>query len=130
MNAPAKKPTDYVLVKRSVVADTIKKQIVSAYTIQFMSFILYARNINLTLTTLDVCDILKLNRKTFERYRKRSNVRYTMYGDQKMYSLFDMVKVAEAMTRSKRNRQINSIPTAFCKKDKSNEKAATGLPFH
>lgn len=119
MNAPAKKPTDYVLVKRSVVADTIKKQIVSAYTIQFMSFILYARNINLTLTTLDVCDILKLNRKTFERYRKRSNVRYTMYGDQKMYSLFDMVKVAEAMTRSKRNRQINSIPTAFCKKDKS-----------
>lgn len=116
MNTPAKKPTDYILVKRSVMAEAIKKQTVAAYTIQFMSFILYARNVNLTLTTFDVCDILQINRKTFERYLKKSNVRYTMFGDKKMYSLYDMVKVAEAMTRSRRNRQINMIPTAYCEK--------------
>ena len=119
MSAPAKKTTDYVLVKRSAVAEAIKKQIIADYTILFMAFILDARNVNLTLTTLDVCDILQIDRRKFERYRKKSNVRYTMYGDKKMYGLYDMVKVAEAMTRSKRNRLINSIPAACRSKEQS-----------
>lgn len=101
----------YVLVDRKTVAHAVKNQCIASYTILFLSFIVSARKLELTMTTEDVCDILQIDFATFEKYRSLLHLPCSDYGGIRLYALKDMITLAEYATREKRHRWLCKIPT-------------------
>ena len=109
------KMDDFILVRRKDVADAIKKQCLAHYRILFLTFVVSAKKIELTITTKDVCEILQIDFETFERLRGRLKITNERYGDLRLYDMADMIRLAELLTRDKRHRQLCLVPTAMQK---------------
>lgn len=93
---------EFVVIPRSKFIRLTSQFCQAQYLSILIGAIAYARNVEYSLTPKDVCDILQIEWRQFERVLIRTAPKFTLKGCNRVYSLDAMVKVAELTTRPRR----------------------------
>ncbi|WP_443776669.1 hypothetical protein [Alistipes ihumii] len=100
-----------ILVDRRTIEKLSRSVYAANCRLVLLASVAYVKNMEYTLTAEDVCDLLQIDFDTFDRYIIKMAIKGARRGNMKVYTLDDMVKVAERCTRSKRQKAIYDLPT-------------------
>ncbi len=105
-----KKDNDYILLPRQQVARFLKDYVVANYAMQMFTYLAEQKRLEIHMDTDEICKLLGITREKLESYRRRGAIKHFTLGGVRVYSAFDIAKVAELIHRPKRFRQLLKLP--------------------
>lgn len=91
-----------IIIPRNKFIKLTKNFCIAQYMVRLLSAVGYILDIKYTLTPEDASQYLGIDFPTFQKAMKKLSPRYTLYNNNRVYSIESMAKVAEVATRLQR----------------------------
>lgn len=103
---------DYVMMKRESVVQLMKKCYRASYMVLLLEYVCSLRNVQLTLSAAEVCEVLGIRPEQLEDCRQRKWVKaVAQLRGHFVYRAYDIAVLAERLKRRKMLRTLNKVPT-------------------
>lgn len=115
INKPTTNPSqattpDLVVIERAKFARLMGRLCQAQYMVIIMSAVGYVQNMEFTMTPEDVSELLGIDWPTFQRTLIRTTPKSTRFGNNRVYSIESMARVAEIATRPQRMKHLTPTP--------------------
>lgn len=97
---------DIIAISRKKLIDLLNLQCRMRYMLTLLGAICYKKKLQYMLTPQDVCDFLKIDYKTFQQALDKADPKHTIWDGGNVYTLENMVNVAEIATRPQRLKKL------------------------
>lgn len=98
--------SDAIVITRKKLMELMNLQCRMRYMLTLLGAICYKKKLQYMLTPQDVCDFLKIDYKTFQQALAKADPKHTIWDGGNVYTLENMVNVAEIATRPQRLKKL------------------------
>lgn len=90
-----------VIIERAKFAALVRDYKRALHTVLVLEYVLRQKQIRLTMTLEEICELLKLDQTTVEKYARHGKIRYDEERGMKVYTVTDMLNLRDSIDSQK-----------------------------